>query len=117
TLITTLLFLALLISPPAFAGDDATNTSARGWMMLNEDSRAMFVTGYLNGVQLIFSNFGWELRNASSRPMTVDAISERLYRKLLNEPELRGGAVKDVLLAVLNEFATLTDKTGKALPS
>ena len=69
---------------------------ARSWMQFDATSRAVYVRGVMDGIDLTVKYLGFELRAATDRGITYQEMSEIVYRKLIREPELRSGSIQEV---------------------
>ena len=91
--------------------------TGKEWMSYNGAARQEFVLGYLNGIEQILSIVGWSMRSRPKINLTPQVISEALYKKLLQEPELRSGPLRESLWNVADNYIIITDRAGSALPS
>jgi hypothetical protein len=94
-----------------------TEITGRQWMASDKDVREIFVLGYVNGLEQLLSHYNFQIRSGKGKYFDANVLNEALYNKLLNEPELRNGPVREILLSVLNDYAVLTDRAGNNLPS
>jgi hypothetical protein len=94
-----------------------TEITGRQWMASDKDVREIFVLGYVNGLEQLLSHYNFQIRSGKGKYFDAHVLDEALYKKLLNEPELRNGPVREILLSVLNDYAVLTDRAGNNLPS
>lgn len=115
-LIVGSLFLGLYVCKayPASATDDLTGAH---WMSLSQEQRLLYVIGYTEALQLLVRSFNWDVRTRERGGVTMDQFSERLYRRLLNERELRAGPVGEILFQTINETSVVTDRKGKNIPA
>jgi len=86
-------------------------------MASDKSIREIFVLGYVNGLEQLLSSYNFQIRSGVNKNFDAHVLEEALYKKLLNEPELRNGSVKETLMIVLNDYAVLTDRVGNNLPS
>jgi len=86
-------------------------------MASDKDVREIFVLGYVNGLEQLLSNYNFQIRSRAEKTFDVHVLAEALYEKLLAEPELRSGPVRETLMIILNDHAVLTDRAGNRLPS
>ena len=107
-------FLAWTSSAPA---QTMTEITGRQWMASDKDVREIFVLGYVNGLEQLLSHYDFQIRSGVGKYFDAHVLDEALYKKLLNEPELRNGPVRGILMSVLNDYAVLTDRVGNNLPS
>jgi hypothetical protein len=94
-----------------------TETTGKDWMGSAKILRQVFVLGYVTGLEQLFSSFNWQLRSAAGKDFNAETLSEDLYKKLLNEPELRSGPVRESLMQVLSNYVVVTDRLGNEIPS
>jgi len=94
-----------------------TEITGRQWMASEKDAREIFVLGYVNGLEQLLSHYNFQIRSGKGKYFDAHVLDEALYKKLLAEPELRNGPVREILLSVLNDYAVLTDRAGNNLPS
>jgi hypothetical protein len=113
-----------LIVPAAFlawaasaSAQTMTEITGRQWMASDKDIREIFVLGYVNGLEQLLSQYDFQIRSGGGKTFDAHVLDEALYKKLVNEPELRNGPVREILLTVLNDYAVLTDRVGNNLPS
>lgn len=99
------------------AAQTMTEISGRQWMASEQDVREIFVLGYVNGLEQLLSHYDFQIRSTAGKPFDAHVLDEALYKRLLNEPELRSGPVRETLMSVLNDYAVLTDRIGNNLPS
>ena len=99
------------------AAQTMTEISGRQWMASEQDVREIFVLGYVNGLEQLLSHYNFQIRSTAGNPFDAHVLDEALYKRLLNEPELRSGPVRETLMSVLNDYAVLTDRVGNNLPS
>ena len=112
-----ILSAALLTWASSASAQIMTEISGRQWMSSEKDVREIFVLGYVNGLEQLLSHYDFQIRSGKGKHFDAHVLDEALYKKLLNEPELRNGPVRQILLTVLNDYAVLTDKAGNNLPS
>ena len=86
-------------------------------MVSEKDVREIFVLGYVNGLEQLLSHYNFQIRSAAGKTFDAHVLDEALYKKLVNEPELRSGPVRETLMGILNDYAVLTDRVGNNLPS
>jgi hypothetical protein len=94
-----------------------TEITGRQWMASDKDVREIFVLGYVNGLEQLLSHYSFQIRSGKGKYFDANVLDEALYKKLLNEPELRNGPVRETQLSVLNDYEVLTDMAGNNLPS
>ncbi len=94
-----------------------TEITGRQWMASDKSVREIFVLGYVNGLEQLLSSYNFQIRSGAGKDFDAHVLEEALYKKLLNEPELRNGSVRETLMNVLNDYAVLTDRVGNNLPS
>jgi hypothetical protein len=112
-----ILSTALLAWTSSASGQTMTEITGRQWMASDTDVREIFVLGYVNGLEQLLSHYNFQIRSAKGKYFDAHVLDEALYKKLLNEPELRSGPVREILMSVLNDYAVLTDRAGNNLPS
>jgi hypothetical protein len=112
-----ILSAALLTWTSSASAQTMTEITGRQWMASDKDVREIFVLGYVNGLEQLLSHYSFQIRSAKGKYFDANVLDEALYKKLLNEPELRNGPVREILLSVLNDYAVLTDRAGNNLPS
>ena len=84
---------------------------------IREGRSRNFVLGYVNGLEQLLSHYNFQIRSAAGKTFDAHVLDEALYKKLVNEPELRSGPVRETLMGILNDYAVLTDRVGNNLPS
>jgi hypothetical protein len=110
-LVLTLLLIASSV-PAASAGD----ITASEWMELPETSRAMYVIGVLDGVDVVARRFGGGLRQVGDpggRLLSYHEFADIVYRKLRDEPQLRSGNAAEAVFNALHGQFVLTDRAGR----
>jgi hypothetical protein len=112
-----ILSAALLTWASAASAQTMTEITGRQWMASDKDVREIFVLGYVNGLEQLLSHYDFQIRSGVGKYFDAHVLDEALYKKLLNEPELRNGPVRGILMSVLNDYAVLTDRVGNNLPS
>ena len=112
-----ILSAALLTWASAASAQTMTEITGRQWMASDKDAREIFVLGYVNGLEQLLSHYDFQIRSGVGKYFDAHVLDEALYKKLLNEPELRNGPVRETLMSVLNDYAVLTDRVGNNLPS
>jgi len=112
-----ILFTALLAWAGSASGETMTEVTGRQWMASDKDVREIFVLGYVNGLEQLLSHYNFQIRSRAEKTFDVHVLDEALYKKLLAEPELRSGPVRETLMIILNDYAVLTDRAGNRLPS
>ena len=112
-----ILFTALLAWASSASGETMTEVTGRQWMASDKDVREIFVLGYVNGLEQLLSIYNFQIRSRNAKTFDVHVLDEALYKKLLAEPELRSGPVRETLMIILNDYAVLTDQVGNRLPS
>ncbi len=111
------LSLAFLTWTSAVSAQTMTEITGREWMASEKDIREVFVLGYVSGLEQLLSHYDFQIRSGAGKSFDAHVLDEALYKKLLNEPELRNGPVRETLMSVLNDYAVLTDRVGNNLPS
>ncbi|HSF57571.1 MAG TPA: hypothetical protein VLD83_05840 [Candidatus Binatia bacterium] len=114
---TLILSAALLTWGSSASAQTMTEITGRQWMASEKDAREIFVLGYVNGLEQLLSHYNFQIRSGKGKYFDAHVLDEALYKKLLAEPELRNGPVREILLSVLNDYAVLTDRAGNNLPS
>jgi len=114
---TFILSAALLTWGSSASAQTMTEITGRQWMASEKDAREIFVLGYVNGLEQLLSHYNFQIRSGKGKYFDAHVLDEALYKKLLAEPELRNGPVREILLSVLNDYAVLTDRAGNNLPS
>lgn len=112
-----ILSAALLAWTSSASAQTMTEVTGRQWMASEKDAREIFVLGYVNGLEQLLSHYNFQIRSGSGKTFDAHVLDDALYKKLLNEPELRSGPVRETLMIILNDYAVLTDKVGNNLPS
>jgi hypothetical protein len=112
-----ILSAALLTWASAASAQTMTEITGRQWMASDKDVREIFVLGYVNGLEQLLSHYNFQIRSGVGKYFDAHVLDEALYKKLLNEPELKNGPVRGILMSVLNDYAVLTDRVGNNLPS
>ena len=110
------LLVGLLAVPVVGRAGDLTDATARDWMSMNRTNRVVYVAGFLNGARSLLKVFEMDMRGKDGS-ITIDDLEEQLYRRLVNEPELRNGRISDILYGMIDRLMVLTDKEGHALDS
>jgi len=108
---------ALLTLATSASAQTMTEITGRQWMASDKEVREIFVLGYVNGLEQLLSHYNFQIRSGKGKYFDAHVLDEALYKKLLAEPELRNGPVREILLSVLNDYAVLTDRAGNNLPS
>ena len=111
------LSITLLVWASSASGQTMTEVTGRQWMASDKDVREIFVLGYVNGLEQLLSHYNFQIRSRAEKTFDVQVLAEALYKKLLAEPELRSGPVRETLMIILNDYAVLTDRAGNRLPS
>src|SRR5262249_42954806 len=112
-----LLTVALLLCATLFRAISwASEPTARDWMESTPTDRGLFILGYVQGLQGFLSLFEWELREKSGKFASPETISNALYRRLLDKPELRAGPLRAILFRLLDDFYVITDQPIRKLP-
>jgi hypothetical protein len=96
---------------------DSLELTGKQWMSYNGAARQEFVLGYLNGIEQVLSIVGWSMRSRPKVNVTPQVLSEALYKKLIQEPELRGGPLRESLWLIADNYIIITDRAGSALPN
>ena len=112
-----ILSVAFLIWASSASAQTMTEITGRQWMASDKDVREIFVLGYVNGLEQLLSHYNFQIRSGAGKTFDAHVLDEALYKKLLNEPELRSGPIRETLIIVLNDYAVLTDRVGNNLPS
>ena len=112
-----ILSAAFLTWTTSASAQTMTEITGRQWMASDKDLREIFVLGYVNGLEQLLSQYNFQIRSGAGKTFDAHVLDEALYKKLLNEPELRKGPVREILMTVLNDYAILTDRVGNNLPS
>jgi hypothetical protein len=73
--------------------------------------------GYLNGIEQVLSIVGWSMRSRPNVTVTPQTVSDALYKKLVQEPELRSGPLRESLWKIADDYVIITDRAGSALPN
>jgi hypothetical protein len=110
-----LLCFTFLEARPVKAG--SLELTGKEWMGYTGAARGEFVLGYLNGIEQMLSIVGWSMRGRPKVNVTPQLISEALYKKLVQEPELRSGPLRESLWTVADNYIIITDRSGSALPN
>jgi hypothetical protein len=95
----------------------AAEPTARDWMESTSTERSLFILGYVQGLKEFLSLFRWELREKRGRISSADTLNNALYRRLLDEPELRAGPIRAILFRLLDDFYVITDQAGDRIAS
>jgi hypothetical protein len=113
-----LLTVALLLCAALFrTASWASEPTARHWMESTSTERSLFILGYVQGLKEFLSLFHWELREKRGKIASPDTLSNTLYRRLLDEPELRAGPIRAILFRLLDDFYVITDEAGDRIAS
>ena len=112
-----ILSAAVLAWAGSASAQTMTEITGRQWMASDKPVREIFVLGYINGLEQLLSSYNFQIRSGAGRDFDAHVLEEALYKKLLNEPELRSGSVREALMNVLNDYVVLTDRVGNNLPS
>ena len=112
-----ILSAAVLVWAGSASAQTMTEITGRQWMASDKPVREIFVLGYINGLEQLLSSYNFQIRSGAGRDFDAHVLEEALYKKLLNEPELRSGSVREALMNVLNDYVVLTDRVGNNLPS
>jgi hypothetical protein len=112
-----ILLASLLLWTSSASAQTITEITGRQWMASDKDVREIFILGYVNGLDELLSQFDFQIRSGVGKTFDAHILDEALYKKLINEPELRSGPVRDILMSILNDYAVLTDRAGNNLPS
>ena len=112
-----ILSAAVLAWAGSTSAETMTEITGRQWMASDKPVREIFVLGYINGLEQLLSSYNFQIRSGAGRDFDAHVLEEALYKKLLNEPELRSGSVRETLMNVLNDYVVLTDRVGNNLPS
>ena len=94
-----------------------TDITGKQWMASERAIREIFVLGYVNGLEQLLSSYNFQIRSGVGKDFDAQVLDEAMYKKLIREPELRNGPVREILMSVLNDYAVLTDKVGNSLPA
>lgn len=112
-----ILSLIFLMWGSSASAQSMTEITGRQWMASDKEVREIFVLGYVNGLEQLLSHYNFQIRSGSGKTFDAHVLDEALYKKLLKEPELRNGPVRETLMSILNDYAVLTDRVGNNLPS
>jgi hypothetical protein len=113
---TLILSTAFLLWASSASAQGMTEITGREWMESDKVLRETFVLGYVTGLEQLLSAYNFQIRSGSGKSFDARVLDEALYKKLVNEPELRNGPVRETLMSVLNDYAVLTDRVGNNLP-
>jgi hypothetical protein len=114
----SIIFSAVLLSWASLgSAQTMTDITGRQWMASEKAVREIFVLGYVNGLEQLLSSYNFQIRSGAGKDFDAQVINDAMYTKLLKEPELRNGPVREILMIVLNDYVVLTDKMGNSLPS
>jgi len=112
--------VALLLLMPtvvmAGGGRDLTETTAREWMSMSRSHRVVYVNGFLNGARTFLGAVKLDL-SVTGESITCTEIEEQLFRRLLDEPELRSARISELMLNLISRSMILTDKDGNPIQS
>ena len=112
-----ILSASLLLWTSAALAQTMTEITGREWMASDKDVREIFILGYINGLDQLLSHFNFQIRSGAGKTFDAHILDEALFKKLVSEPELRSGPVRETLMSILNDYAVLTDRVGNKLPS
>jgi hypothetical protein len=116
--IRSLIFSAVfLVWGSSASAQTMTDITGKQWMASEKTIREIFVLGYVNGLEQLLSSYDFQIRSSVGKDFDAQVLDEAIYKKLLKEPELRSGPVREILMSVLNDYAVLTDKVGNSLPA
>lgn len=116
--IRSLIFSAVfLVWASAASAQTMTDITGKQWMASEKTIREIFVLGYVNGLEQLLSSYNFQIRSSVGKDFDAQVLDEAMYKKLLKEPELRSGPVREILMSVLNDYVVLTDKVGNNLPA
>ena len=116
--IRSLIFSAVfLVWASSASAQTMTDITGKQWMASEKAIREIFVLGYVNGLEQLLSSYNFQIRSGVGKDFDAQVLDEAIYKKLIREPELRNGPVREILMSVLNDYAVLTDKVGNSLPA
>jgi hypothetical protein len=116
--IGSLIFSAVfLVWASSATAQTMTDITGKQWMASEKTVREIFVLGYVNGLEQLLSSYNFQIRSGVGKDFDAQVLDEAMYKKLLKEPELRSGPVREILMSVLNDYVVLTDKLGNNLPA
>ena len=116
--IRSFIFSAVFLVWVTSASDQTmTDITGKQWMASEKAIREIFVLGYVNGLEQLLSSYNFQIRSGVGKDFDAQVLDEAIYKKLIREPELRNGPVREILMSVLNDYAVLTDKVGNSLPA
>ena len=116
--IGSLIFSAVfLLWASSASAQTMTDITGKQWMASEKTVREIFVLGYVNGLEQLLSSYNFQIRSGVGKDFDAQVLDEAMYKKLLKEPELRSGPVREILMSVLNDYVVLTDKLGNNLPA
>lgn len=116
--IRSLIFSAVfLVWASSASAQTMTDITGKQWMASEKTIREIFVLGYVNGLEQLLSSYNFQIRSSVGKDFDAQVLDEAMYKKLLKEPELRSGPVREILMSVLNDYVVLTDKVGNNLPA
>jgi hypothetical protein len=103
--------LAALFLAAVLAGSAEAQTTGREWMQLDSANRTIYIIGYFETINFVAKAYGGEIRTKDS--LTYTQAAEIIYRKLLNEPEIRSGPMVEIAGTALAPYITATDRSGR----
>jgi len=106
-----------LVWATSVSAQTMTDITGKQWMASEKAIREIFVLGYVNGLEQLLSSYNFQIRSGVGKDFDAQVLDEAIYKKLIREPELRNGPVREILMSVLNDYAVLTDKVGNSLPA
>jgi hypothetical protein len=111
-----LLFLTLVLIAPIVPAASAGDITAGEWMQLPDTSRAMYVIGVLDGVDVVARRFGGGLRqrgDPGGRLMSYHEFADIVYRRLRDDSQLHGMNAAEAIFSALHGHFVLTDRAGR----
>jgi hypothetical protein len=107
------LALAAVILAVTLAGTAEAQTTGRDWMQWDSANRAIYIMGYFETINAVANAYGGEVRTKEKERLTYIQAAEIIYRKLLNEPEIRSGPMTEIAGTALAPYITVTDRSGR----
>jgi hypothetical protein len=77
--------------------------------------RSLYILGFVDGVREFLSLFHWDLRSEIGVVASAQTVNNALYRRLIEEPELREGPLRAILFRLMERFYVVTDESGRVL--
>lgn len=103
-----LVLCAWVLTSPAYAQDRMIE--AREWMLWPHSERVAYITGSLETAESLAKSYGKKMKSTIGRKMTFGELEEILFRRLIREPELRRGAIIDVMWEVLGPLVATEER-------